>query len=146
MVEKYSSDFPKHVPKVAQPCKDIIFVTGTTGGLGAALLACLVDDPKVQRVYAVNRKTGGSLEARQRRVLVERGYDADHILGSGKVILVDANMDGENFGIAKRLYEEVAGESYNVYGQITNFTRQIRDCVTHIIHNGSVILAQFEWI
>lgn len=106
MVEKYSKDFPKHVPKRGGTQRDVVFVTGTTGAMGAALLAALVDDPQVQQVYAVNRRSETSLEKRQKQVLVDRGYDAERILQS-KVVLIEADMEADRFGLEPELYDEV---------------------------------------
>lgn len=107
MLDKYGSDFPRHVATAAQPSANTVLVTGTTGSLGTALLAALVEDPRVHKVYAVNRKGGMSLEERQRQVLGQRGYDANRVLNSEKVVFVETNMDADGFGLSSRLYEEV---------------------------------------
>ncbi|THG97397.1 hypothetical protein EW026_g4592 [Hermanssonia centrifuga] len=118
MVEKYSQNFPEHIPTVSAPQSDVIFLTGTSGRLGACLLAILVALPEVSRVYAVNRKSSTPILGRQRSILEEQGYDPDVVLGTGKVVFVDTSMEGENMGLPAELYEE------------------IRTSVTHIIHNA----------
>jgi len=50
MVQAYSGNFPKHHPSVATPSKDVVMITGTTGGLGAVLLAELITSNDVIRV------------------------------------------------------------------------------------------------
>lgn len=106
MVEKYTSDFPVHVPRTAAPREDVVLLTGTTGGLGASLLATLVDSPEVSRVYAVNRKGQDSLVDRQRAVLEDRGHDTHSILTSSKVVFVETEL-GDALGLPPHLYEEV---------------------------------------
>lgn len=120
ILDKYSMDFQKHVPTVHRPSEDVVLVTGTTGGLGTALLAALVEDPKVQRVYAVNRHGGAPLAERQRQVLIQRGYDADRVMSSDKVILVETDMDGDNFGFSPDLYDEVPCHSFSSWSRHLN--------------------------
>ena len=107
MAETYIRGLPKHSPRMDRPAESIVLVTGTTGSMGAALLAALVDDPKVAMVYAVNRKSGTSLAERQKQALAYRGYDAERIVKSEKVVFVDTNMDSDSFGLQPDLYQEV---------------------------------------
>ena len=107
MAETYIRGLPKHSPRMDRPVESIVLVTGTTGSMDTALLASLVDDPKVAKVYAVNRKSGMSLAERQKQALADRGYDAERIVKSEKVVFVDTNMDGDRFGLQPDLYDEV---------------------------------------
>lgn len=116
LVEKYtSSGFPayKGVPfsnGIAKPHGDTVLVTGTTGALGAYLLAELVENPAVTRIYALNRKsTFASLgiKERQEKALLGRGLKASAIPGSDKVRLLEADLALPTFGLAIDLYEEV---------------------------------------
>ena len=107
MAAMYSKDLPKHAPNMDRPVESIVLVTGTTGSMGAALLAALINDPKVAKVYAVNRKSGMSLAERQKQALADRGYDAERIVKSEKVVFVDTNMDSDRFGLQPDLYQEV---------------------------------------
>ena len=108
MVVKYSADFPQHISRFAMPEKEVVLVTGTTGGLGAGLLVTLVQSPGVERVYAVNRRGSQPLAERQKAVLDERGYDGVAILRSPKVVLIETDMDEECFGLSHAAYEEVS--------------------------------------
>jgi nucleoside-diphosphate-sugar epimerase len=48
-------------------------ITGTTGGLGSHLLERFLRDPKVERVYALNRSPAGrSLADKQREAFESR--------------------------------------------------------------------------
>ena len=111
MLDKYSSSFPRHVATAGPPTTNTVLVTGTTGSLGTALLAALAEDFNVHRIYAVNRKGGMSLPERQCQILGQRGYDASHVLSSGKVVFVETNMDADGFGLSSELYEEVRRSS-----------------------------------
>ncbi|GJE93538.1 acetyl-CoA synthetase-like protein [Phanerochaete sordida] len=116
-VEKYTRDLPAHVPVAPAPTDEVVLVTGTTGGLGAALLAQLVQSAAVTRVYALNRKSSTPLAERQRASLAERGYDVD-LVASPKLVLVETAVEDSKIGVEDALYEE------------------IRTSVTRIIHNA----------
>lgn len=120
MVEKYTKDFPAHVPSAPAPKKDVVLLTGTTGGLGASLLFSLVDSPDVERIYAVNRKGEGSLESRQKSVLEERGIDVERVLTSSKVKYVEIDL-GDHLGFDEVLLEEVSSADVPVLLSILSF-------------------------
>ena len=108
MLTKYGQDFPLHSSRRhRRPAGDTILVTGTTGGLGCALLAYLVELPNVLRIYAVNRKSKVALVERQRSTLHDRGYNAQAILENGKVVLVEAATEEPQLGVSSELYGEV---------------------------------------
>lgn len=112
MVAKYSQDFPVHRSQGSQqPTEKVYAITGTTGGLGCALLAHLCELPEVKAIYAINRTGKLALGDRQRMELGHRGYDTQKIVDSGKVVLVEAAMEDEKLGLPDDLYEEVSGSS-----------------------------------
>lgn len=107
LVEKYSSNLPAHRSQGHRPSSDVYLVTGTTGGLGCALLAYLSGMPNVARIYAINRANKTSLANRQKSSLQERGYDSEAVMGSGKVVLVEAATEDPQLGIPSEIYQEV---------------------------------------
>ncbi|KZT28667.1 acetyl-CoA synthetase-like protein [Neolentinus lepideus HHB14362 ss-1] len=132
MVNKYNQNLPLHVPTLPAVRKDTIVLTGSTGGLGAVLLAQLLDHAAVEKVYGINRKSlsDGSLIVRQRKVFEERGLDTD-LLESPKLVLVEADVNGNQFKLPPQSLEE------------------IRNNCTHIIHNAytvdfNMVLQSFE--
>lgn len=109
MVAKYSQHFPVHRPRcLQQPTEKVYAITGTTGGLGCALLAHLSNLPELKAIYAINRTGKQALVDRQRMELSRRGYDAQKIMDSGKVVLVEAAIEDEHLGLPDDLYEEVS--------------------------------------
>jgi len=118
MVNKYTSDYPAYlrapsangVQGAQNEGDHVVLLTGSTGALGCYVLASLVDDPSIARVYAVNRPSRSSvpLSERQANALVERGLDSDSILGSEKVRLIEADVSATGFGIERDAYEEVS--------------------------------------
>ncbi|KAF9552954.1 acetyl-CoA synthetase-like protein [Agrocybe pediades] len=138
MVEKHKyqtfSTTPHPNVQCSQVLGDVVLVTGTTGGLGSYLLAELISNPAVSRVYALNRAgtaSRGALPQRQLRSLVERGLEGDSIMRSEKLVLVEANLNLGQFGLADELYNEMVSS------------------VAHILHNAwpvdfNLSLASFE--
>jgi thioester reductase-like protein len=108
MVQKYSRDFPKHQPSVATPDKDVVLVTGTTGGLGSGLLAELVASKDIIHVIAVNRKdpSGAALADRQKVSLQRQGLDPAIVL-SLKVTLVEADLSLSDLGLSSDIFDSV---------------------------------------
>ncbi|KAI9065204.1 acetyl-CoA synthetase-like protein [Trametes sanguinea] len=117
-VSKYSAKSPERSTSlVDRPAsKDIILITGTTGGFGCDTLEHLLRDEAVERVYAFNRKGCHALE-RQRAQFRTRGLD-ESLLDGPKFRMVEALLHEPGFGLERTLLDE------------------IRQSVTHIMHNG----------
>lgn len=111
LVEKLSVRFPTHrSSSKAADCGEVVLVTGTTGALGCYLLSSLVSNSRVLRVYAVNRKRRpGQQELReaQRESLLDRGLDAEAILGSEKLELLGGDLNVLGFGLPSEIYKQV---------------------------------------
>ncbi|THV08167.1 acetyl-CoA synthetase-like protein [Dendrothele bispora CBS 962.96] len=107
MVEKYSKNFVS-VKHVKSPRNDhkVVLMTGSTGGVGAHILHRLYEDPTVERVYALIRKGKEDIETKQANALTERGVDAS-IIKSKKVVLLEANLSAERFGLPENVFKEI---------------------------------------
>ncbi|KAI0327462.1 NAD(P)-binding protein, partial [Cubamyces sp. BRFM 1775] len=133
-VEKYAADLPARPEGLSdhsRPGKDIVLITGTTGGFGCDVLEHLLRDDQVERVYALNRKDSDAM-TRQREQFCARGLD-EKLLDSPKYQLVEGTLHEDGFGIRADLLDE------------------IRRLVTHVMHNGerrppmvNMSLASFE--
>ncbi|KAM5543840.1 hypothetical protein V8D89_002457 [Ganoderma adspersum] len=118
LVERFSADLPSR-PTSLRPreeTKDVVVVTGTTGGFGCDILEHLLRDDEIATVFAFNRKGTDALE-RQRSRFRERGHDM-RLLDLSKFRMVEADLQAANFGLEGALLEE------------------IRRSVTHILHNA----------
>ncbi|OSD00523.1 acetyl-CoA synthetase-like protein [Trametes coccinea BRFM310] len=118
-VDKFSANFPERPANlVERPAggKDVVVITGTTGGFGCDALEHLLRDDAVERVYAFNRKGSKALE-RQRAQFRARGLD-ESLLDSPKFRMVEAALHEPDFGLEPALLDEV------------------RQSVTHIMHNA----------
>ncbi|KAK0463970.1 uncharacterized protein EV420DRAFT_1638889 [Desarmillaria tabescens] len=127
MVKKYAKGLPNGTSSTPSPVTSgkIVLVTGTTSSLGSHILANLVLDTSVDRIYAVNRPAKLTLSDRQREAFVSRGLDVD-LLDSDKVVLVQADISEE-----------------------TDFSNKLPESITYIIHNAwrvdfNLSLSSFE--
>lgn len=143
LVDKYSQNFPVHQPSSSATTEpnglDVVLVTGTTGGLGASLLATLIQSERVGKIYALNRKSrsGKVLKERQKDVLVERGLDTA-LLDFPKVVFLEADLEEPLLGLPQELYNEVRSLcSMPVCVCLLTTVTQILSSITHIIHNGT---------
>ncbi|KAI0357816.1 acetyl-CoA synthetase-like protein [Trametes cingulata] len=118
-VEKYSAGLPARPASLLDrpsSAKDVILITGTTGGFGCDALEHLLREDGVERVYAFNRK-GTNASERQRLQFRARGLD-ETLLDTPKFKMVEAALHEPGFGVDPVLLEE------------------IRRSVTHIMHNA----------
>ncbi|KAI0830379.1 acetyl-CoA synthetase-like protein [Trametes gibbosa] len=142
LLDKYSKGLERHFPLkhadghangLARVKAETILVTGTTGRLGAHLVAQLLARKDVVKVYALNRESSGSvkaLEARQKAAFEQWGLDIS-LLTSGKVVFHVVDLVKTHFGVREVAYESM------------------RANVTQIIHNAwrvdfQVSLRSFE--
>ena len=111
MIEKYSVGLGSATLPVngivSHPAGVVVLLTGSTGGLGSFLLSQLLENTRVERVYALNRpSSSASIEERQSSAFVDKGLSVD-LLSSGKLVYVEADASRDKCGISAKLYEEV---------------------------------------
>jgi hypothetical protein len=118
-------------------------ITGTTGALGAALLAEIVASDDVDRVFAVNRKSssGALIAERQATALKRQGLDPA-IAYSPKVVLLEADVSVSNLGLLPDILRIGKSRQLSFLAHIDSTLVQIRLSVTHIIHVGE----RFEFL
>lgn len=86
--------------------KERIVVTGTTGAVGSYLLAGLLENDKVETVWAFNRKSKEGLMARQKASFEEKMLDVS-LLESTKLVMLEGNLESVNFGLQEDVYHRV---------------------------------------
>ncbi|KAI0938637.1 putative NRPS-like protein biosynthetic cluster, variant 2 [Taiwanofungus camphoratus] len=119
MVERYASAFPLRPStsaRTAQEGQDVVLVTGTTSGFGCDILAELLQDASVNRVYAFNHNPR-DVTMRQRAAFRQRGLD-EALLLQPKYQHVEGDLSVSGLNIDPQLMQE------------------IRNSTTHIIHNA----------
>jgi hypothetical protein len=127
MIDQYTRDMPpmREGADLRQE-RATVLLTGSTGGLGAQLLAAFVADKRVEKVYALNRpSTKASSLARHQETFRDRSarhspppssyaesgnvYRVldEQLLTSSKLVFAEGDASQENLGLSKDLYDEV---------------------------------------
>ncbi|KAJ6617595.1 hypothetical protein B0H10DRAFT_2033150 [Mycena sp. CBHHK59/15] len=119
MISKYASGFAQPAAFTGNP--QVVLLTGSTGSLGSQILASLLGDCRVVKVYALNRPSSASeklnLAHRHRNIFNKRGLDTA-LLDSSKLVLVEGQTDQADLGLETDLYNE------------------LKNCITLVIHNA----------
>jgi len=109
LIDRYSQNWPVHQPVddyVGTP-GEVIILTGSTGALGSQILAQLIIEPSIRRIYAFNRPSKTTSLQRHTEAFIDRG-NCVSLLQSGKIIFVDGDTSVDGFNIDVELLEEVS--------------------------------------
>ncbi|KAH7021401.1 thermosensitive gluconokinase [Microdochium trichocladiopsis] len=107
LIEKYS-----HKPATAAVSASAMSVvlTGATGSLGAHVLAKLVVDENVGKVYCLVRATSNNDAASRVKssMIQRRAYHELSLLQRRKIVSLASDLSQENLGLSDNMYHEVA--------------------------------------
>ncbi|KAJ7360820.1 putative aminoadipate reductase [Mycena albidolilacea] len=121
MIEKYTEGFESVVAhshkSAASSNGTVVFLTGSTGGLGSHILEILLSLPSTERVYAFNRKGRTPASERQRAAFIDRGLDVA-LLSSEKLVYLEGDTAKERLGLSLDVWTT------------------LRNTLTVIIHNA----------
>lgn len=112
MISKYSfteSATPTSVDAAYAARAPVIILTGSTGHLGAEILQGFLRDPRLERVYALNRSSphgGRTIQERHADRFRDQGLDA-RLLRSAKLVHVQTDVATTRLGLSDELYDEV---------------------------------------
>ncbi|KAG6834705.1 hypothetical protein H0H93_007893, partial [Arthromyces matolae] len=136
LIERYSLDL-KPLPEQSTPLQGplVVLLTGSTGNLGSEILADLLENDRVERVYTFNRpsKSGDTIEERQLRPFRERGLNTE-VLCSSKLSHVIGDATQADLGIGRDQYLAL-GKSVNVVihnAWLLSFTCTLSELEPHI--------------
>ncbi|KAH9939474.1 hypothetical protein B0H21DRAFT_780597 [Amylocystis lapponica] len=117
MIAKYTAKLPTPPATIAEKRdpRAVVVLTGSTGGLGSHILADLLSDERIARVYALNR--GKDLAERQQAVFQE-AHLPTALLEGDKLVQLAGDLTREDLGLETSVLDD------------------IRSSVTHIIHNA----------
>ncbi|ORY46225.1 hypothetical protein BCR35DRAFT_356262 [Leucosporidium creatinivorum] len=109
LVDQYTSLLPTRTAPIGPPSLSTVVLTGATGSLGAQLLAQLLADPNVKKIYTLVRARDDE-EARRRvgKSLEERGLTGSE---DQRVVPLAADLAKESLGLEKGRYEEIVKEA-----------------------------------
>ena len=101
--------WPTSTPARRSVPKGAIVVTGTTGSLGAHVLADLLASSSYNKVYALVRPSSDSAPAaeRQRAAFTARGLDKS-LLSSSRLAVITSILEKPFLGLSSKMYEEVS--------------------------------------
>lgn len=107
LVDRFTSDFPTRPSTLTRTAAqyEVVLLTGSTGGLGCHLLAELVSDPSIGKVYALNR--GVETQQRQLANMRRQGLAPDCV-SSPKVVFLEGELHRPSLGLISAVYNEVS--------------------------------------
>ena len=102
MLASYAAHLPTPLaPAGAADPPAVVLLTGSTGNVGSHVLAALLAEPRVARVYALNRSAG-----RHADVFHARGLPGA-LLGGGKLVELRGDVTAERLGLDAGVFDEV---------------------------------------
>jgi hypothetical protein len=108
MVHKYDSRWPCRESCSIQPAKEYVAMTGTTGALGSHILVNLLNNDKIERVWAINRKSSKG-DAKERQIASFRDKMLDvSLLESERLRFLDTDCEEPKLGLCEEIYDEVS--------------------------------------
>ena len=94
-----------------------VLLTGSTGNLGSHVVAALLSDARVSRVYTFDRAASGTTpQKRLESAFEDRGLLLS-LLSTEKIVNLTGDLNEENFGLSEKTYDEV----YRFYIQFLLF-------------------------
>ncbi|QRV99266.1 acetyl-CoA synthetase-like protein [Ceratobasidium sp. AG-Ba] len=101
MIEKYNFNkvpaLGRQFKKQSKPGKERVVLTGTTGALGTYLIALLLQNDSVEKIWALNRGSSGLME-RQRASFEDKKLDTE-LLKDKRLVLLKGNLVDEKLGL-----------------------------------------------
>ncbi|KAG6818278.1 putative NRPS-like protein biosynthetic cluster [Arthromyces matolae] len=112
MIDKYSVGLDEATPSIAafeRTSPAVVLLTGSTGNLGSEILAVLLEDARVDHVYAFNRPSQEaiSVEQRQLKAFNQRGLKIE-LLASPKLSYISGDATQSNLGLDHSQYIQLS--------------------------------------
>lgn len=106
LIAKYSAYLPasRFSDKASATSDVVVVLTGSTGSLGAHILASLLEEAKVSKVYTLNR--GDNVADRQKQSFVDKNLPTD-LLASPKLVQLSADLTRDDLGLDSQALSEV---------------------------------------
>lgn len=105
LIAKYSS-FPQRTPGIIQPTKETVILTGTTGSLGAHILAQIANLSDIRRIYCLVRASSESAAAtRVSQTFSDKGIDLSVL--SEKVHCLPSDFSRADLGLPTNVVDDL---------------------------------------
>ncbi|KAF8075758.1 putative aminoadipate reductase [Lyophyllum atratum] len=116
LIAKYTAGFESYPetawsPRTSPP---VVLLTGSTGNLGSQMLAALLQDDRIEKVYAFNRASKGGLTIQERHLerFHDKGLNPD-LLDSEKLEFISGDTTQPDLGLDRGGYSQLC-RSVNV--------------------------------
>ncbi|KAI5884843.1 acetyl-CoA synthetase-like protein [Schizophyllum commune H4-8] len=104
-----ASTLPRYVPSATPAPLELpatVLLTGTTGNLGAEVLAMLLKDDRVSRIYTLERAGKTPVRERQHARFADKGFDLS-LLDSTKLVALEGDLSAEMLGQSDEIITEM---------------------------------------
>lgn len=114
MIAKYTADLPtvQAKGKANNYITPVVLLTGSTGNIGSHILAYLLSEERVARVYTLNRLSADPL-GRLRSAFSERGLPAE-LLDDPRLVSLAGDITLDNFSLDEIQYKEVSTADFSM--------------------------------
>ena len=111
MIDAYAHHIPtpayaKNAVSAPKPGEAVVLLTGSTGNVGAHILASLLAESKVKKVYTLNRP-GKPGEDRLKEAFSDKGLD-QALLANPKLVQLHGDVTQDGFGLDAAVIEEAS--------------------------------------
>lgn len=108
LMRKHASDVPLADvrERVTTPMGIVVLMTGSTGNIGSHVLAALLADSRVERVYVLNRGSPGVDDNRLVDLFARRGLPTD-VLTSSRLVSLFGDVKSDKFALDDVVFSEV---------------------------------------
>ena len=114
----------------------VVLLTGATGNIGSHILAQLLADEHIGRVYALNRSSSSAdLDGKLGSAFKLRGIPID-LLSKEKFVSLAGDVTRPDFGLPREQYEEVGFYHHHSHYIYSPLIWKIISSITHVIHNA----------
>lgn len=135
LLVEYVQDIPTPIftRGEVKPGPRVVLLTGSTGNIGSHVLASLLADDGISRVFTLNRPSSDPT-GRLRSAFTNRGLPTD-LLDEPKLVALAGNVTRDRFDLEQEQYDEVSTTPLDKC--LCSLTVvQILQSATHIIHNA----------
>ena len=106
MLKSYTEHLPRPVYTKDGKASEriVVLLTGSTGSVGSHVLAALLAEPKVEKVYVLNRN---SEVAKLEEAFLERGLPLELLDKKEKLVPLKGDVTQERLGLGEGVFNEV---------------------------------------
>ncbi|GJE92564.1 acetyl-CoA synthetase-like protein [Phanerochaete sordida] len=108
MITQYTADMPSGATIDRTTRQGVaVLLTGTTGGIGSHILAALLADDRVSKVYAFNRPQSMADSARRQAAAFAERHLPTELLSTGKHVGLTGDLNEDYFGLDQHTFDEI---------------------------------------